>query len=162
MPRMSIFAEMRARARFAVAPILCTALMAYYGYHAIEGERGLKVWWSLKQQLQTQKKERDAVHEERERMERRVALLRDDKIDNDMLEEQARQMLNLSRPDDIIILYDRSKASDPVMHIETDRTKEKKPNFMPESRTREPVKAENTKPAKKPAKPIVEARPKTS
>ena len=44
MPRMSILAEMRTRARFAVAPILCTALMAYYGYHAIEGERGLKVF----------------------------------------------------------------------------------------------------------------------
>ena len=161
MPRMSILAEMRTRARFAVAPILCTALMAYYGYHAIEGERGLKVWLSLKQQLETQKNDRDQTRAQREHMERRVALMRDGKIDADMLEEQARQMLNLSRPDEIVILYDRPASSDPVMRIEIDRTKDKKPGFIPESRTREPTKSDATT-NKKPAKPVVEAKPKSS
>ncbi|MGE0733294.1 MAG: septum formation initiator family protein [Alphaproteobacteria bacterium] len=167
---MSILAEFRARARFAVAPILCTALMAYYGFHAIEGERGLKVWWSLKQQAETQKLERDQTRERREQLERRVALLGDDKIDTDMLEEQARQMLNLSRPDEIIILYDRPTGLDPVTRIDADRTKEKKPGFIPESRTREPVKSPAKNPVKtdakktnkSPPKPAADARPKTS
>jgi cell division protein FtsB len=44
------------------------------------------------------------VHAERLDLERRVALLRPDNLDPDMLEERARTMLDFVHPDEIVIM----------------------------------------------------------
>jgi cell division protein FtsB len=43
------------------------------------------------------------------RLERRVALLRPESLDRDMLEERARAVLNLARPEDRVILLNRGQ-----------------------------------------------------
>ncbi|MBI3710032.1 MAG: septum formation initiator family protein [Proteobacteria bacterium] len=45
----------------------------------------------------------DEVTAERRALERRVALLRPDNLDPDLLDERARLVLNLARPDEVVI-----------------------------------------------------------
>lgn len=82
--------------------------VAYFGYHAVQGDYGLLSWWRLSGQLEELEVEASATLEERERMERRVNLLKPSAIDRDMLDERARETLGLIHPDEVILLDDRS------------------------------------------------------
>lgn len=97
-------AELRARARHVVGPILGILVMAYFGYHLVHGERGLLAWWQLKQDVKTASRQRAEVAEGRRILEHRVRLLNPGTLDPDMLEERARLMLGFGRSDDMIIL----------------------------------------------------------
>jgi cell division protein FtsB len=104
---MSTSRELRRRGRHVVPPILLAAFLAYAGYHAVEGERGLKSWWSLNRQVDTAKTEIVALKAERAYWQQRVDLLRGKRPDRDMLDERTRFMLNRGRSDELIILYHR-------------------------------------------------------
>lgn len=101
---MLLAAEIRKRARFIAGPILGISLAAYFAYHLVEGERGLIAWHRLSQELKTAKTVRVQVRAERETLDRRVGLLRSDHLDRDMLDEKARELLNLAGPNEIIII----------------------------------------------------------
>ena len=78
--------------------------LGYFGFHALHGSFGIY----SSEELQVQKsdlKDRlaDLVHK-REALERQVALLQDDRVERDMLEEQARRALNYSSDRDLTIL----------------------------------------------------------
>ncbi|UCH76014.1 MAG: septum formation initiator family protein [Rhodospirillales bacterium] len=77
--------------------------MGYFAYHAIEGERGLRSYFALKQKIEFARAERDNARAERRILERRVLALRPDSLDLDMLEERARQVLGLVHQDDFVI-----------------------------------------------------------
>jgi cell division protein FtsB len=111
---MAFAAELRRRFAAIVVPVLGLGALAYLGYHFFEGERGLKASWSLDQRLEKAASERQTLAVERRRLEARVALLREDGIDRDMLDERLRQMLNMVQPDDIVILYGKPLAPDSV------------------------------------------------
>ena len=84
--------------------MLGLSLLAYFAYHTVEGERGVLAWM----RLQTQIAEVDArlakVEDERDRLERRVRLLRPDHLDPDMLEERARVGLDMVHPDEVVVV----------------------------------------------------------
>jgi cell division protein FtsB len=80
------------------------AVLSYFGYHAIHGERGLMTWWQLRQDIRIAEAERADIAAERAILERRVTLLRPDRLHPDMLDERARDMLNLIGPDELVIL----------------------------------------------------------
>lgn len=89
-----------------VVPALAVAFLGYFGFHAYYGDLGLYSTVELD-------KDRAALHDRlaaltatRNALEHRVALLRDGSIEKDMLDEQARRQLNLSRPDEVTILLD--------------------------------------------------------
>ena len=100
---MSIAAELRRRARLVAGPVAGISLVVYFSYHLVEGDRGIVAWRGLNEKIQaaqTQLAQSEAV---RTALDRRVALLRPNHLDRDMLDEQARQTLNLVAPDERVI-----------------------------------------------------------
>lgn len=101
---MSVLKEIRRRVRHVWGPVLAAAVIGYLGYHAVQGERGLIAWWQVTQQIERSEATLAEVRGEREALERRVGSLRPESLDPDMLDERARIMLNLARPDEVVIL----------------------------------------------------------
>lgn len=101
---MGVFFEVRWRARAAIVPTLCACAIAYFGYHAVKGERGLLAYVRLSSEIESLQAELAEVDAKRLRLERRAQLLRAQGLDLDMLEEQAQSQLGLAHPDDVIIL----------------------------------------------------------
>ena len=95
--------EIRRRAKPAAAPVACVCVIVYYGYHLVEGDRGLRAYARLTQEVAQTRDQVAKVAAERRRLERRVALLRPDGLDLDMLDEQARRVLGVVRPDDVVL-----------------------------------------------------------
>ena len=111
---MAIGHILRRRARHVLVPMLGALLLAYFGYHAIEGDRGLLAYLRLTQEIKKAEISRDLIQADRVQIERRVALLRPDGVDPDMLDERARVMLNLGRRDELTIMLQRAEPSIPV------------------------------------------------
>jgi cell division protein FtsB len=87
-----------------VVPLLAAAFLGYFGFHAYYGDLGLYSTEKLDADQAQLKTELAGLTKRRSRLEHRVELLRDGSIEKDMLDEQARRQLNLSRPDEVTIL----------------------------------------------------------
>ena len=98
----------RRRARRIIIPILLYAISAgvvgYFVHHAHHGSRGLYAKRQLKIQAHELSTELEAVKNERNEWERRIALLRSDQIDRDLLEERARTLLGRVHRNDLVII----------------------------------------------------------
>jgi cell division protein FtsB len=90
--------------RAALGPVLGFCVVGYFAYHSFEGERGIYAFLRLGEQVAIARTHLDDLRDERGTIERRVALLRGDSLDRDMLDEQVRALLNFVRPDEIVIL----------------------------------------------------------
>ena len=101
---MAVLDEIRNRARGAMWPIIGALLLAYFSYHMVQGDHGLLSLLQLRAKVEQAQTVHTALRVEREQMEARVALLRPDNLDPDMLEERARVMLNFAHPNEIVIL----------------------------------------------------------
>ncbi len=101
---MGLLDEIRLRARHIVGPVLCLVLVGYFAYHLVNGERGFIALLQLDQQIQEAKANAAILAKERTEVESRVALMRPDQLDPDMLEERARLMLSVGHPDEVMIL----------------------------------------------------------
>ena len=84
--------------------ILAALFIGYFGVNAYTGKNGINARQELNQQIDELERELGSVKAEREHWERRVALLRSDRIDPDMLDERARLLLNYVDPHDITIM----------------------------------------------------------
>ena len=98
------------RARSMAGPLMVACLLAYFGFHAIQGERGILTWLQLDHQIRRTTQALEISRAEESRLDRRVALLRRDNLDPDMLDERARVVLNLTAPGEIVIFTDRLGA----------------------------------------------------
>jgi cell division protein FtsB len=78
--------------------------IGYFGVNAFTGRHGLRAQQDLEQQLSAMQHELAEVKAEHALWERRVALLRTDAIDPDMLDERARTLNGLTDPRDLILL----------------------------------------------------------
>lgn len=87
-----------------VIPAICSLLLAYFIFHAWSGRYGIEAMRELDEERTRLEFELARVKQEREALEARVALLRDGTIEKDMLDEQARHMLNLVGPDEMVVL----------------------------------------------------------
>jgi cell division protein FtsB len=105
---MTVFRELRRRARQVAPQVLLASTLVYFGYHAVEGDRGVLARIRLEQDLAEARQVRATLGAERARLEHRVALLRPDGLDPDLLEERAREVLNLGYPDDLVILLPKA------------------------------------------------------
>lgn len=112
---MALAQILRRRARHVVAPLIGALLVAYFGYHAVQGDRGLLAYLQLTQELKRAQLSLELFRAERELIERRAALLRPDGIDPDMLDERARVMLNLGHKDELVIMLQRAEGPPPVI-----------------------------------------------
>lgn len=100
---MEIWRELKRRARDVIGPVLGFCVVGYFVYHSIEGDRGLLAYARLTERLSEARAQLEEIQAERKALDQRVSLLRTDNLDPDMLDERAREILNYSRPDEIII-----------------------------------------------------------
>ena len=100
---MKVVIEFRRRLRHAIGPFLGLTAVVYFAYHTVQGDRGLFAWWRLNHDVHTAEATLTTLQAEQSRLERRGQLLRPDRLDPDMLEERARVMDNLGRPDEVEI-----------------------------------------------------------
>ena len=91
--------------------LLGVCAVVYFGYHALQGERGVMTLLQLERRVDQAAVDLRAVEAERDALERNVELMRPTSLDRDMLEERARVVLNYTRLDEIVIMRD---ALDPV------------------------------------------------
>jgi cell division protein FtsB len=82
--------------------------MGYFAYHAVEGDYGLLALGRLQDRVASLETELAAAQHERERMENHVALMRPKSLDRDMIDERAREALNMADAKDLVIFLDRS------------------------------------------------------
>lgn len=87
-----------------VGPALGVAVVGYFAYHTVQGDRGLVALTHLQGEVSEAQVTLAQVRAEREEMERRAKLLRPDNLDPDMLEERARVLLNMTHPDELVVL----------------------------------------------------------
>jgi cell division protein FtsB len=77
--------------------------VVYFGYHAIQGDRGLLTMIKLQNRIATVEAKLAVTTAQEDALERRVSLMRPASLDRDMLEEQVRLVLNYTHPDDVVI-----------------------------------------------------------
>jgi cell division protein FtsB len=87
-----------------IVPTLCVAFLAYFGFHAYHGEYGIYSKYRLQARIADLQSQLDEVKARRIELERRVQLLHDGTLEKDMLDEQARRALNVSHPDEVIVM----------------------------------------------------------
>ena len=91
--------------------VMAALLIGYFGVNAYSGNHGLKAKEDLDQQIGTLSADLDSLKRERAQWERRVALLRPDRLDPDMLDQQARLLLDYVAPNDLILMGTRGSAA---------------------------------------------------
>lgn len=101
---MVVLREMRRRARFLVGPVLGLAVTGYFLYHLVEGDRGLVAWVRLNQEMRVAQANLDRVDAARAALAHRVADMRPDHVDPDLLNEEIRRTLNYVSPNEIVIM----------------------------------------------------------
>ena len=85
--------------------VMAALLIGYFGVNAYSGNHGLKAKEDLDQQIATLSADLDRLKLERAQWDRRVALLRSDRLDPDMLDEQARKLLDDVAPSDLTLMF---------------------------------------------------------
>jgi len=102
---LSRAAHLLRRGRSLAIFVLLCALIASFAHQAIRGDHGLERRAQIKQRIVELEAERDRLAEKLARLERDVTLLQAaEEHPTDLAETQARELLNLARPDDIIIM----------------------------------------------------------
>ncbi|MFC5385471.1 septum formation initiator family protein [Aquamicrobium segne] len=87
-----------------IVPALCAAFVAYFSFHAYHGQYGINSHERMKEQAGFLQAQLDQLQAQRQELERRVRLLHDGSLEKDMLDELARKALNMSSPDEVIIM----------------------------------------------------------
>lgn len=101
---MIVLRAMRRRAKPLVGPFLGLMLTGYFAYHLVEGERGLRAWVRLTQELHAARQDLAALATVRTALEHRVSHLRPDHVDPDLLDTQVRKTLEVAAPGEIVIM----------------------------------------------------------
>jgi cell division protein FtsB len=84
--------------------VFAALFIGYFAVNAFTGNHGLRAQADLDQQLAAMQAELATIKAERAVWERRVALLRSDGIDPDMLDERARSLIGYADPRDLTLL----------------------------------------------------------
>jgi cell division protein FtsB len=84
--------------------ILAALFIGYFAANAFTGNHGLRAQIDLDQQMIAMQQELAEAKAEHRLWDRRVALLRSDRIDPDMLDERARALLGMADPRDLTLL----------------------------------------------------------
>ncbi len=97
----------RTRLRGILLPLLlyCVAggIGSYFIWHAINGERGLKTSEEYERTIALLRTEYAAVETERLQWQHRIDLMRGETIDRDLLEEEARVLLDRVHKNDLVV-----------------------------------------------------------
>jgi cell division protein FtsB len=100
--------------RHAILLILCLALIGYFAYHAVRGDYGLDRRALLTEKIELLEAELADLRDRRLRLEHDVSLMTT-RVENetDLLDEQARSLLNYVHPGDIVVLRAEQTGTQP-------------------------------------------------
>lgn len=101
---MTVFEDIRLRARHIWPTVFGALVLAYFSYHMIQGNHGVIALLALRDNVAAAEVVAAETSVERQQLLHKVTLLRPDNLDPDMLEERARVMLNYVRPDEVVIV----------------------------------------------------------
>jgi len=93
------------RAQALVLPAILFGLCGYFAHHAMHGTRGMLARDTRHAEIAAARIVLAEAEVERDSMERKVAGLRAERLDRDMLEERARALLNVVAPGEIVVPY---------------------------------------------------------
>jgi cell division protein FtsB len=85
---------------------LAALLIGYFGVNAYSGDRGLKAKEDIDRQTAAFTADLGRLQREHAQWERRIALLKSDDLDPDMLDERARALLDYVDPNELIMMVD--------------------------------------------------------
>lgn len=80
-------------------------LVVYFAYHMVQGDHGYVALVDLRGQVAEAHATLTQLREQRERLEARADGLVNGDRDRDLVDQQARRMLNLARPNDLVLFY---------------------------------------------------------
>ena len=103
---MSTRQRKQSKIRPLLLPFCCLLVLGYFAYHAVEGDYGLFALGKLKERVASLETELAALRAEREQLESHVALMRPESLDRDMIDERAREALNMADAKDLVIFLD--------------------------------------------------------
>jgi len=83
--------------------VIFLGITYYFGWNAIHGKSGLEAQAAQRAELAQAKQDFAVADTQRMQWEARIAALSGQTIDGDMLDDQARQVLNLADPGDLVI-----------------------------------------------------------
>ncbi|GBQ31737.1 septation inhibitor protein [Gluconacetobacter azotocaptans] len=102
---MQIGRMIRRVARMVVPPALFIGLTAYFGWNVMQGDHGLHSYAAQLRLLDEARAAQQDAMSEQAAWGRRVRGLKESALDTDTLDERSRAMLNLARPDELIVPY---------------------------------------------------------
>ena len=89
-----------------VLPAITAAVVAYFGYYAIWGQRGVHALNDVQAKLAMEQKRYAEAKDARERLQHRISLLGEGKVDPDLVEELARGQLMDGAPGQVAVPRD--------------------------------------------------------
>ena len=87
--------------------VILLGLISYFGYHTLTGDRGILEEDARRSTLAARRAELARVTAQREDLERRATLLRDQSLSRDLLDERARAVLGYADARDYVIRANR-------------------------------------------------------
>lgn len=87
-----------------LALLLAALALLYFGYYALYGERGLLAQRKLEQEMEKTEARLQQLSLEREVLEKRTKGLRPESLDADLIDQQAREQLGLTREGEHVVL----------------------------------------------------------
>ena len=88
----------------AAAPFIALAVISYFLYHSIQGDRGILAWLQLQKHLTVSVEHLDEFTAERKAIEERVQGLKPESINRDLLDQQVRLNLGHISFDEVMVL----------------------------------------------------------
>jgi cell division protein FtsB len=104
----------RYRMRSSIMALLFVIVLGYFCFHALNGERGFFAFIQLSQEVENSRRELEMLRAERLQIEHRVKLLKNESLDLDLLDEQARRVLGQSKPDELLYIVPEENANLPA------------------------------------------------
>ena len=101
---MSIATMMKRRLRAAIPPVIFLLLAVYFGWNAMRGDRGLVAQQQDKLDLAAAQLQLARANAEVAQWENKIDGMGDRDLDLDALDGQARSMLNLVDPHDLVVM----------------------------------------------------------
>lgn len=95
----------RSPLRHFVLPVLAVGVLSYFGHHAFNGSLGLASGEQYQATASALETELAALETMREGLEKKTGMLRDGSLERDMIDEQARRTLGITRANEIVILH---------------------------------------------------------
>lgn len=87
-----------------ILPAFAAAFLGYFAFHAFHGSYGIMAKARFDSEAETLSAQLDSLTAERSELEQHMALLRPTSLGPDMIDERAREQLNMLGPNEVLIL----------------------------------------------------------